>query len=294
MALTVASNLTDLGRLSFEQDALKKKADLEMMSRLYDLASRKADLDARKQEADKDRALKYFEVGSTRSLKERELDNENKRLTAEANRWAEQLKATQSEGAATRASTEKIAGMQLNPALLSPKSAGDIAATNAEIDRTNAIAESAASEANRMLSIYEQERKRRGGEWFTSQGTADAEYNKKLGDIRNQVGEGGKYIDYDMGTQQYRARKLKPVGFGPGPSSSTAPVPAAVAPVAGGLPAAPAAAESPIPWTLLGPNKSVQQFPTREELDAAMRAMQMKDAMGGGYLRFDPATGSFQ
>src|SRR5438105_2304662 len=88
----VGSTLTDLGRIGYEQDALKNKEDLQRMSDFFALASKRADLQARQTEADKERALKFFELGQSKTLAERKLDLEDKALTAEANRWAEGLK----------------------------------------------------------------------------------------------------------------------------------------------------------------------------------------------------------
>lgn len=291
----VGSTLTDLGRNAVESEALNVKKQLESAAQFYQLQARKADLEARRTEADKDRALRFFEVGQQKSLKERELDLEDKRLQTEASRWAKQFETN--TGLKNRELDLMKLGIdkQFDPSFMTGRSAGDMANVAAQVEDRNARAKAAASRANAMIpSLRAKRAEQLGNQWFTSAATgkklADEEPAAKyIADIYTALGEDASLVQWDGGTFLPIEIKEPPIGsrtvinpLGPPP-----PPPAGAGTDMGA-----------IPWTLIGPDNKVHSFATKEERDAAYKSMQAQEAapaiQSGGYLRFDPQTGTFR
>lgn len=293
--VVVGTTLTDLGRNAVENEALSVKKQLESAAQFYQLQSRKADLEARRTEADKDRALRFFEVGQQKSLKERELDLEDKRLQTEASRWAQQFETNTGLKKQELGIMQDEVNKRYDPNLmLTGRSAGDMANVAAQVADRNARAKAAASRANAMIpSLRAKRAEQLGNQWFTSAATgkklADEEPAAKyIADIYTALGEDASLVQWDGGTFLPIEIKEPPIGsrtvinpLGPPP-----PPPAGAGTDMGA-----------IPWTLIGPDNKVHTFATKGERDAALRAMQGESApalQSGGYLRFDPQTGTFR
>lgn len=301
--VVVGTTLTDLGRNAVENEALSVKKQLESAAQFYQLQSRKADLEARRTEADKDRALRFFEVGQQKTLKERELDLEDKRLQTEASRWAQQFETN--TGLKNRELDLMKLGIdkQFDPSLMTGRSAGDIANIAAQVADRNARAKATASRANAMLQgivASEPDRiKQRASEWFTNTPFATREQKLKtdqdINAIFTALGEDASLIELSPDRRQFIPLEVAAPTRGGGINPSA--IPPALPPQAGPTPTAGPTDMGAIPWTLIGPDNKVHTFATKEERDAALRAMQGESApaiQSGGYLRFDPQTGTFR
>jgi hypothetical protein len=283
------TTITDLSRSAREAE----QNDLQQAAQFFQLMSRQAELKARQNEAAQDRALRYYQVGSEQSLKEKALANEQRRLEQEANRFQETLKFQGEQGAAGRQSAEKIAGMQFNPVLMGGRSVGDLANLGANVSEANAKAAAAASKANALLGVAKAKRDRSANNiggilgmsplWTTPDEATD-EYSKDLNAIMSGLGPDAGLVAFDRGSDQFvpvpiSAPRIGTPGatsdgmgaapmFLPPPGDTEAGVGMAPLPVSSG-----SANMENVPWTLIGPDGRAQTFASREERDAAYRAL---------------------
>lgn len=313
----VGSTLTDLGRNAVESEALNVKKQLESAAQFYQLQARKADLEARRTEADKDRALRFFEVGQQKSLKERELDLEDKRLQTEASRWAQQFETNTGLKKQELGLMEKEINTRYGAG--DPRMAVEVERTRAYRQEANKMAENAARDAQRQIdaafSKLSKEKTPFNVPIFGKGGTelqlvgrqkaAEFIQQEELPKIRASLlasyGEPASMVQFIPETSPegypiYRAvaNLLPEVTTQPASSQPTlnpfGPQPPPPPPGAGMDMGA-------IPWTLIGADNKVHTFATKGERDAALRAMQGESApalQSGGYLRFDPQTGTFR
>lgn len=307
------STLTDLQAAKTRAAGLDAEVEWRKRADFFNLAAKKADLESRKAEADKDRALRFYEVGQQKSLKERELDNEDKRLTAEAKRWTSQFDQRATENQLDRQNALDIAKTQWGSDRVDPRLAIEVERTRAARQEANGIAENAAKEGQRQIdaTFSKLSKANKTFNWWGGEGAAfheKAGRNKaaeliaqdELPKIRASLlaafGEPASLVQFlpetdAEGNVKYRAvAKLLPeVSM---PTRSALPPPTLGPPIPTLQPGS-RPDESAIPWTLIGPDGKAHQFQSQEERNAALRAMQMQQS-GPPMLQWNPQTGAFQ